>query len=343
MELATKNDSTESKMKEYSWNVSLADRINKESKYVKLKFRISPNSEEVAEKPGLSGYYPFCNSIVQIECVYIYLAGISEAEEKYVWTYERRYNISSGQHGDFPPHGYDNTPSLLQPLPNDYSTVYQQDCPDGTVGIGYPGDSKTMNKCRGRIMSECHEDKETLPEGSLHDWEAEQKKIHDAIAINAGKTTFRMGSVCPPGLEEHLREAGVIGFPKWLCYFVNSLPLPLAPVIPRTTFSAPGHYFDWDFSDLERKLCGRLFARVYRDVFTYVYKKASTGEIMWDSMDAIVAFYRGAGAFMINPANYTAADADRAEHMEQTLMSINTQRALFELEEDYSRVDPVGT
>jgi len=343
MELATKNDSIESKMRDYSWNVSLADKMSKEPKHVKLRFRISPNSEEVEGKSGLSGYYIFCTNMIKIECVYIYLAGISEAEEKYIWTYERRYNISSGQHGDFPPHGYDSTTSLLNPLPSDFSTVYQRDCSDGTVGIGYPGNSKTMNKCRGRIMFECHEDKEPLPGSSLGDWEAEQKKIHDAIAMNAGKTTFRMDSVCPPGLEEHLIEAGVIGFPKWFCYFVNTLPLPLAPVIPRGTYSAPGHYFDWDFSSLERKICGKLFARVYRDVFKYVYKKASTGEIMWDSMDAIASYYLGTGKLHTTPANYTAADADRAEHMEQTLMAITTQRTLFEAKEDYSRVDPVGT
>ena len=173
-----------------------------------------------------------------------------------------------------------------------------------------------------------------MPGSSLGDWEAEQKKIHDAIAMNAGKTTFRMDSVCPPGLEEHLIEAGVIGFPKWFCYFVNTLPLPLAPVFPRGTYSAPGHYFDWDFSSLERKICGKLFARVYRDVFKYVYKKASTGEIMWDSMDAIASYYLGTGKLHTTPANYTAADADRAEHVAQTLMSISTQRELFEGKEE---------
>ena len=342
MELATKDDLTESKIQDYSWNVAIADRIHQGSKYVKLRFRITPNSEEVEGESGLSGYYSFCASMIKIECVYIYLAGVDEAEET-IQTYERRYNISYGQHGDFPPHGYDSSGSCLYPTSKDGSTIYQYDSLGGTVGIGYPGDSKSMNKCRGRIMKACHEDKDPINVTTLLDLEAEQKKIHDEIAVSAGKTSFRMNSIIPPGLEEQLNKAGVI-FPRWNCYFVNSLPLPLSPVIPQEIYAAPGHYFDWDFSEMERKVCGRLFARHYQDVFKYVYKKASTGTIMWDSMDAIEAYYRGAANLLISPSNYVAADAARAEQLQQTIRALSTQKALFEAQEtgSYPAADSVN-
>ena len=192
-------------------------------------------------------------------------------------------------------------------------------------------------------MKACHEDKEPISITTLPNLEAEQKKIHDEIAINAGKTTFRMNSIVPPGLEEQLNKAGVI-FPRWNCYFVNSLPLPLLPVIPRETYAAPGHYFDWDFSDMERKVCGRLFGRHYENVWRYVYKRALTGTIMWDSMDAIEAYYRGAGNLLLNPSAYVAADAARAEHLQETIRSLNAQKALFEAQEtgSYPAADPLN-
>lgn len=326
----------------YSWSVPWELRMQKPPQKVKFKFRISPTAGEIAKTSGLAGYYDSYKHVIGIKCVYIYIAGIGEASEE-IETYERLYNISSGQHGDFPPHGRDTTGSILNPLPVDKSTVYQNDSPGGVIGMPISaGKCDTMNKCRGRILYECHEDKEALPGGNLHGWEEEQKKVYDAIALD-GETSFTFSSVCPPAFEKQLNDIGII-FPSWTCPFTNTLVLPLAPVIPRDTFSAPGHYFDWDFSNLERKLCGRLFARVYRDVFMYVYRRASTGEIMWDSMDAIAAYYMGVGALMTNPANYTATDADRAEQAAQTLMSTSTQRALYEAREKgtYESADSVN-
>jgi len=316
----------------YSWSVPWELRMQGAPQKVKFKFRISPTTSEIAKTSGLEKYYNSYKHVLGIKCVYIYIAGIGEASEE-IETYERRYNISSGQHGDFPPHGREATGSILNPLPVDKSTVYQNDSPGGVIGMPRSeGNCKTMNKCRGRILYRCHEDKEALPAGNLGDWEQEQQKIYDAIAL-AGETSFAFNSVCPPGFDQQLRDIGVT-VPSWACSFTNTLILPLAPVIPRVTYSAPGHYFDWDFNNLERKICGKLFARVYRDVFKYVYKKASTGEIMWDSMDAIASYYLGTGKLHTTPANYTAADADRAEHVAQTLMSISTQRELFEGKEE---------
>ena len=141
------------------------------------------------------------------------------------------------------------------------------------------GKHETMNKCRGRIMFECHEDKEPLDIAQGAAWlgkaEAEQQKIHNAIA-GKGNTTFKMTSTTTPGLQEYLDKAGV-GFPKWPCEFKNSLVLLLKHVTPRATFSPCGHEYIQDWSRAEKKKCGGFPMTVGRfdaDIFEYAWRNA---------------------------------------------------------------------
>jgi hypothetical protein len=337
MTLAMKDSTVESKSDTYKWAISLSDFLGESKKYVMIKFRTTPTDSEIDAISGLKDYYYGCSSVVCVECIYIYCQKLCEATET-IYTYERLYNISYGKHGDFPPHGYDNTGSCLYPSLTDASTVYQDDTIAGVRGMsGSNGDCVTMNKCRGRILFECHADKEPLNIGVggssnwLYKAEQEQKIIHDAIR-RAGKTTFKMKSICPPGLDGYLKKVGVT-FPSWYCYFINSIMLALSPVIPRGSYSAEGHYFDWDFENMEYKLCGRLFARFYANVFRYVYRDVVTGTAMWDSMDAIAAYLRVAGSTMVNPMNYIAADASRADQLQENIRAFTTQENLFTVKE----------
>jgi len=208
------------------------------TRYVKIQFNVTPTGEEINKKSGLKDYYSNCNNLVSIQCIKLYHTNFASGEEQ-IETYERKYNISSGKHGDFPPHGYNSTGSLLYPSLTDASTVYQKDSIGGVVGMpDSSGACKTMNKCRGRIMGKCHVDKESFieadffqggesggggagrsfggdgesfgggGEADLYEWEGKQKKIHDAV-VDSGDVSFQMTAVCPPGIKEYLDKAGV--------------------------------------------------------------------------------------------------------------------------------------
>jgi len=341
MYLADKNEEMDSKYCMYDLGLDINDIFNArkiESNKrengqntdinLKIKFRIAPTESEKEEISGLNRYYIFADNMVKLECVYIYHTNFVEAKEN-IKTWERKYHVSYGEHGDFPPHGYDSTGSLLYPSLTDASTVYQYDSIGGVAGMpNSSGALKTMNKCRGRIMDRCRIDKEPLSGNDLYEWEAEQKEIHDDV-VDSGDISFQMTAVCPPGLKEYLIKAGVV-FQPWSCAFVNTAVMKLSAVMPRQPFSAEGHYFDWDFSRLKRQICGRLFARFWADTFEYVYRKAATGERMWDSMDAIVAYLYGAGAYLVNPLNFLANEMSISDRLSENIKALTVQQVLFE-------------
>jgi len=318
---------------------------------MKIEFRIAPTTEEIEEESGLWDYYNTSNKIIEIECIYLYHINFIDAEEEII-TYERKYNISYGKHGDFPPHGYDSTGSLLYTLQNDRSTVYQNDSINGVIGMpGTSGVCKTMNKCRGRLLKECHADKEALDVqgGSGITWlrnaEQEQKKIHDAIAMNSGKTTFKMQSICPPGLQEFLNKAFII-FPSWSCYFTNNLVLSLAPVIPRETYSPGGHLFVYDDSETRRiPNCGKyghIFWRSPEDVFVYAYARVTPGGVYTVQIDALTAWERSViGRIIIDPMEFLGMEMNRSEYYQQSLRAISSQQIASE-SGSYSYVDPLN-
>lgn len=333
MTLATRDDDRiKSETKSYNWTPGF-NEMEDSLGYIKIKFRISPTQEEIDATPGLGGHYSLCANMIWLECIHIYRIAVIEAQED-ITTWERKYNISTGGHGDFPPHGYDSTGSLLYVLPPDRSTVYQKDLPGGVLGMPNSGGKhETMNKCRGRIMFECHEDKEPLDIVQGGGWvegaEKEQQKIHDAIA-GSGSTTFKMTSTPPPGLQDYLYNAGV-GFPKWICEFKNSLVLMLAPVIPRASFSPCGQEYIQDWSKATKGLCGGFpmtYSRFHADIFEYVFRSACGEGFLWHADDAITAYVYGMGQVLQSTANYMAADMSRADRAQEYLKSINSQVAL---------------
>jgi len=307
---------------EYTWIHKLAfskSLFENPAAYIKLRFRITPTDEEL-EEAELASHFVLCKNKVHIKYVYIYESEFIQGTET-IKTYERLYNISTGNHGDFPPQGTDESGSLLYPLSCDLSTVYQRDTENGVVGMGGTnGTVTTASKLRGRIMDECHKDKESLPSGDIYTWEAEQKKIHDNI-VNKAPTSFTMVSVCPPGLVDRFHELK-IQFPKWSCSFFNDYPMELAAVLPKEPYSPCGHEFhhNWESVDLSTwDMCGRLFARNYvNDRFEYGYRNycSDTG---FDSIDINEYINQTQlGAWYNNPMVFLQSDDIRMAEMDRS-------------------------
>ena len=315
MALATQFDALEDLEFIYEFENSPADILDGHY-YFRITLRLDPTEEEIDDYAGLRDYFILSHNKVQLNCVNLYYDKLEQGIET-IKTYERKYHISYGKHGDFPPHGYDSTGSLLYPIPDDKSTVFQYDTLRGVVGMpSSAGENKTMNKCRGRIMKECHEDKEKPPGVNIYDWEAEQKKIHDAIAIQSGYTYFSMKSTIPPGMQRLLDEVGVI-FPSWTCSFTNTLVRPLAEVKPYETYSPCGHFFFHNTKYMTHRYdCGRhgfVFGRVEADVFDYSYIHACSDSFEWDQMDVLTAFRMRVGRLLNSFLNPVIAGSYREE------------------------------
>ncbi len=308
------------------------DDIKNPYQYIRIKLRLEPTAEEIAAKGDLSNYYDLSGIVnqVHIKNVYVYYNRFEDSTED-ITTWERKYNISVGKHGDFPPHGTDSTGSLFYSTPIDKSTAYQYDTIGGVVGMpGSAGKVNTMNKSRGRILFETHSDKEPLEIGVgggvswLYKAEEEQKNVYDAI-VNEGETSFSFTSVVPPSLDSKLLEIGVT-FPYWRCSFDNSVVRPLKSVEKKGVYSPCGHLFIADYKNLEEiKNCGRhgsIFWRSTEDVFTYVFQHACTGELNW-SIDVFTAWESGIGAVLINPMGYIGPGLSQSEEI---AASINTSK-----------------
>ena len=297
MTLATKDTDLSDKEVLINWNLP-KDEVLETHRYLRLRFRVEPSSREISVNQ-LNEYYDVSEHVVSFKCIYIYDTKFVDALDD-VTTYERKYNISFGGHGDFPPHGYESTGSLLYPSTQsmtEASTLYQYDTKSGTFGIGIPGESSTMNKVRGRVMMEVHEDKEELEGSTLAKWETLQKEIYDNIAIDKTSTSFSMKFTAPPGLDEKLEEVGATFPGGQTCSFINTLALPLTPVTPRGSYSPCGDYFDWDYSDYhwENRCAGSRFSPFTvgsREVFEYVftYGCSEAGELIARPLWAIEVY-----------------------------------------------------
>jgi hypothetical protein len=306
MVLATNADEVSSKQIVIDWDEDIADLLEP-CLYFKIKLRVSPTGDEIS-RYGLSDYYDDCENVVHFECNYIYDSVFVDATES-ISTYERKYNISYGQHGDFPPHGYDSTGSLLYTRARETSTVYQSDTKDGVVGMtGSAGECKTMNKVRGRIMLECHEDKEALPGSTLSNWEKEQKKICDTISINSGNTSINFISAAPPGMEKKLNEANV-SFPySWTCTFDNTVILPLTEVKWYNPYSPCGQEFYWDFSNLhwQHRCAGStsgMFSIGSRELWEYKFHSVC-GDLDVGTYDAVSVYIHSIADLLNSFLNY---------------------------------------
>jgi hypothetical protein len=175
--------------------------------------------------------------------------------------------------------------------------------------IGSAGELKSMNKIRGRIMKETHDDKEGLPVNTLSSMEQEQKRIYDEIAVKEGSTSFSMRSVAPPGLEDKLEEVGATFPGSWTCNFKNTIVLPLSSLDKPVPYSACGEFWDWDFSDFhwESRCAGSTsgpFSVGSREVFEYRLFSACDGEALAGAQDALNVYYQGIGKLLVVGMNY---------------------------------------
>ena len=325
---STRVDTYTSKTGFYDIEIPASELINGYS-YFRINFRLTPTTEEIESRGDLKEYYDVVGvvNMVGIDCVKLYFGDLIEADEDLV-TYERKYNISYGSHGDFPPHGTESTGSLLYPVPTDRSTVYQYDSVAGVVGMpGSSGKVNSINKIRGRLMNECHADKERVAGFDVYKFESEQKKIHDEIAISKGDTSITMVSVTPPSLEDFLNEMGM-SFPTWSCTFINTVVRPLSPIIDREAYSPCGHKFDWNFETMHLQHgCGKhgsVFWRSTENVFEYVFRH-ECGEYQQDMMDVLISFFKGVGNLLLNPMAFNNADAARADRFNQYYSTYRSQ------------------
>jgi hypothetical protein len=314
MTLYSKNDSKTNETNVYEMDFSYSD-MSSASRYVKFVFRVKPDSDEV-EASSMFEYYSEATNKVKLNFLDIFYVEFVEAEEP-ITTYERLYYVSYGSHGDFPPQGTDTSGALLYPIYGDGSTVYQYDTIYGVAGLpGTTSATTSMNKCRGRVMKECHPDKEPLPGRNVYKWESLQKKVHDDIALNTGNTVINSKGTAPPNMLPVLAKAGAY-FQPWSCYFVNTILRPLASVLPRDTYSPCGHeYFhDTDTVDLDEwEDCSGVMGRLWaNDRFYYGYRNAcSGGSAMWHDLDVFTVYLRSSlGVYFLNPFVFKQADAKR--------------------------------
>jgi hypothetical protein len=323
MILATNEDKLEDKEAILDWNALAEDVLDPHQKW-RFRFRLKPTDHEISAQNGLSEYYEDSESVVVFNCIYIYDTSFGNGREN-IEVFERKYNISYGEHGDFPPHGFSHTNNLLLPATHEFSTVYQRDTIDGVQGMaGTAGEKTTMNKIRGRIMKECHEDEEELPVNTLSKMEAEQKKIYDEIAIKSGASSFTMRSIVPPGFADKLEEVGATFPERWTCTFTNTIVLPLTPVTQYDPYNACGEYFDHDFSNFhwEVRCAGSHFSPFSvgsREVFEYTLYSACDGEALAEAQWAIDVYYQGIGRVLTAPMTWLAGEAAGRETVQTRL------------------------
>ena len=324
MSLATNTDKLVDKEVLIDWNMSAADVLDTHSKW-RLRFRLDPTSSEISRKPGLSDYIDDGENVVFFKCIYAYDTKFADAQED-IEVFERRYNISIGTHGDFPPHGFEAGGQVLLPAQSEGSTLYQRDTFEGGVtGIGgFAGEAETMNKIRGRLLKETHDDKEQLPADELTKMEAEQEKIYNDIAIRTGSTSFTLTSVAPPGMDDRLAEVGATFPDRWTCDFTNTIVLPLTPMESDSPYSPCGESFDWDFSEstLEARCAGGQFGAFSvgsRLTFEYALFSACDEAALGVAQDAIVVYYNGVGQVLTNPMTFLQGNEDLAIAQERVV------------------------
>jgi hypothetical protein len=315
----------------FKWTLAAAEMLNT-YRYMRISFDTLPDANEKSDAGWTDESYGNYNHRVLIEYLRVHDVTFIEGIE-IIKTYERKYNVSVGGHGDFPPHGWESTGSLLYPIAGQGDTVYQRDTyPGGVVGAaGYTGDHTTVGKCRGRVMKSVHIDKERLNPGDVWEYEAEQKKIHDEIAL-AGSQSMSLRAIYPPDFEQYASYKGIPLPPAmWDCSMTASYVLPLDVVIPRAKYSPGGHYFIQDFENIEvRNACGRhgrVFWRSTENVFEYIYVHNCTDEAAcgtpqsFGTIDALTAYARGVGNLLINPLIYLRADMSRQSWIENQMLA----------------------
>ena len=252
------------------------------------------------------------NNVFEITNIQVYEEVLAEATEP-IAIYERKYYVSYGNSGNYPPQGKDGE-KVLTPIHDWASTCFQVDDHSGVKGIlNSDGPFVSMNKVRGRSMSEVRPDEEVLT-GQISEIENLQKVLFDEAADKV-QPNSSMKIIMPPGLENLLKKNGVtLSLPSTL-NLNNTLINPLAEINQFPQMAAGGHAYDPHPTGSNR---GCRSPCIQGDGFSYRYTDRDTNIGDHAMADIFTQFYWGSIWFM-----------DRRE------MDRNLKNGLFQLQ--YSR------
>lgn len=187
--------------REYVWDNTL-DYIGSGKDSIFIKFRITPNSEELS-KFTLNDLELYNNSINIVNVVNaVPYEDILVNATEHINTWERKYLVSHGNSGYSPPQGVDITKPVFRARANEKSTYYQHDGPDGVTNIpGSNGTIKMASKAFSRHLYEIHEDEESLDAEAGVRFLEEKQKVLYSEALSGNVEEELLVSIMPPGLE----------------------------------------------------------------------------------------------------------------------------------------------
>lgn len=206
-----------------------------------IKFGVTPTEKEISESEiltGIEGRYIQSVNSVHINNVRLHEdVLINATEDIRVW--ERKYYVSHGKHGDYPPQGTDG--GVLSTEPEKVG-VWQKDTVDGTIGLSSSNSNvKCMSKVRGRSVGKTYPYVTDLS-GDRITMENEQKRLYDEAMSDAVADTTMVG-VLPPGIQQLLDHTKVSFTGPYDLALHNSLLSPLADLDHGFPYAAEGHEF----------------------------------------------------------------------------------------------------
>ena len=185
------------------------------------------------------------NSVFEISGISLYEAIFVNAEET-IETYERKYYVSHGGCGNFPPQGPAEISYFHKPV-DDVSIARQMDSRLGLLNIngevvtGSEVAFKSMNKCRGRIALPVEKEFTRLSP-PISRMEAKQFEWFNDL-YNEGASYFSAKNEIPAPLKDIFRSKGLYLGIGGNCEFENTLFMRLASLNTPDRYSAPGHSF----------------------------------------------------------------------------------------------------
>ncbi len=260
------------KTKVYNIDDSNLDYMSELYSSLSIYFEYSPSVAQMEEQ-GLV-YRPSYTHLMDIRVIRLYTVEYTDLTEV-ITTHERKFNISAGNFGDIPVHGNATTASLLYPDTRQLDTLYQKDNSQGMIGApGWVGVFNSVSKIRGRKAKQMREDPEVLA-GSHADFEGEQKKLYDEIALD-GTDQVTMTSIATQILKEVMINTKVNVYPQWSCTLENKNMVPLKPVPQKSKYYSSGHYWIWGLDYIRDFYnCGDGGKRRWKTLFDYKWCRAT--------------------------------------------------------------------
>lgn len=308
----------------------------KGSDSVWIDFRVTPTAEELLEyndKSSIGDFYKGDRlNMVAITNVMLYEDVLKSAIEKVI-TWERKYYVSHGGEGVYPPQGKEGENVLTTP-PGNRSTCWQVDSADGVNGVpNSSGEMVFMNKVRGRFVFETYED-ETLLTGSLAEMENFQRKLYNKAAdkgLKEPQTT--MQGILPPGLSKLLQDNGVSFTGANTLSLENTLVNRLAEINQFETMRAGGNsYLPVQMYDPSQCGSDDYYVNTYTNMDDFTFDHLQAG--------AFEQYYWG-GIWIIERREY---NADLVDFIFPKKYGRNTSSRIYKQEETssliYPRIDP---